>query len=62
MKCFYCEELGHIKSICPKAMEDLNELKKTQRKCSVSLVATYDDVFLLQRDKGSKEECLLDSV
>ena len=28
IRCFYCEELGHIQFMCPKAREDLRELKK----------------------------------
>ena len=28
IKCFYCEVLGHIQSMCPKVFEDLKEVKK----------------------------------
>ena len=61
IKCFYCEELGHHQFICPKAKEDLKELKKIREKGSASLVETVDDALLVQEDKGSKEEWILDS-
>ena len=61
IKCFYCEELGHIQAMCPKVFEDLKELKKIREKGSVSLVAADDDALLIQEDKGSKEEWVLDS-
>jgi len=60
IRCFYCEELGHIQFMCPKAREDLRELKKN-RGGSVSLVEADEDVLLVQEEKGSKEEWVLDS-
>lgn len=60
IKCFYCDELGHIQFMCPKAREDLRELKKN-RGGSVSLVTDDEDVLLVQEEKGSKEEWVLDS-
>ena len=47
--------------MCPKAKEDLKELKKIREKGNVSLVEAVDDALLVQEDKGSNEERVLDS-
>ncbi|XP_074378649.1 G-type lectin S-receptor-like serine/threonine-protein kinase At4g27290 [Apium graveolens] len=47
---FYCEEFGHIQFMCPKARENLRELKKNQGGSSVSLVGADEDVLLLGRE------------
>lgn len=61
IKCFYCGELGHVQYTCPQVREELKELKKNQGAGSVSLVAADEDALLVQEDKGSKEEWVLDS-
>ena len=47
--------------MCPKVFEDLKEMKNSREKGSVSLVTADDDALLIQEDKGSKEEWVIDS-
>ncbi|KAK9681822.1 hypothetical protein RND81_10G029900 [Saponaria officinalis] len=62
IKCFYCDEVGHIQIMCPKAKEDLKELKKT-RGIGVAAMAEVDDGELLMfyGEKEPKESWVLDS-
>lgn len=61
IKCFYCNELGHIQTICPKAKEDLKKLKKTRGKGVAAIIEEGDefvdeDLLLVQENKELNEE------